>query len=126
MPVDYSNYPPDWKTVIRPRILKRAGNCCEWCHLPNYGIALSKERTLLVDPQPYAQARENVGFYHEPGDRAFVVVLTIAHLDHDTANNKDDNLAALCQRCHLTHDAQLHATNARKTREARSGQLILL
>jgi hypothetical protein len=39
------------------------------------------------------------------------------------ADNTDGNLRLLCQRCHLTHDAALHATNARLTREARSGQV---
>jgi len=53
-------------------------------------------------------------------------VLTIAHLDHDTTNNADENLAALCQRCHLSYDAKLHAANARATKEKKSGQLPLL
>lgn len=33
------------------------------------------------------------------------VVLTTAHLDNDLVDHGDANLAALCQRCHLTHDA---------------------
>jgi len=45
-----------------------------------------------------------------------VIVLTIAHLNHDTTDNRDENLSALCQRCHLSHDKYLHATNARETR----------
>lgn len=32
------------------------------------------------------------------------VVLTIAHLNHDPRDNRADNLAALCQRCHLKYD----------------------
>lgn len=32
------------------------------------------------------------------------VVLTIAHLNHDPTDNSADNLAALCQRCHLEYD----------------------
>ena len=36
------------------------------------------------------------------------VVLACAHLDHDPTNNKRRNLAALCQRCHMLHDAQEH------------------
>ena len=36
------------------------------------------------------------------------VFLTTAHLDHDPANNADDNLKALCQRCHLAYDAPHH------------------
>lgn len=34
-----------------------------------------------------------------------------AHLDHDHTNNRFSNLAALCQKCHLTHDAKQHQAN---------------
>lgn len=104
MPVDYTLYPPNWKTEIRPRILKRAGNCCEGS--PRY----PRCRAANDEPHPVTGS---------------MVVLTIAHLDHDIDNNADHNLAALCQRCHLTHDAQQHAANARQTRDRRSGQLAL-
>jgi hypothetical protein len=53
------------------------------------------------------------------------IVLTIAHVDHDETNNADENLRAWCQLHHLRHDAQQHAENARKTREAKTGQLAL-
>ena len=36
------------------------------------------------------------------------VVLTVAHLDHDPPNCADDNLEAMCQRCHLRYDAHHH------------------
>lgn len=29
MPVNWSLYPANWKTEIRPAILERTGNCCE-------------------------------------------------------------------------------------------------
>jgi hypothetical protein len=32
----------------------------------------------------------------------------LAHLDHDPTNNNDRNLAALCQRCDMFHDADEH------------------
>ena len=32
------------------------------------------------------------------------VVLATAHRNHDTADNAGNNLAALCQRCHMLHD----------------------
>jgi len=32
------------------------------------------------------------------------IVLTIAHMNHDTADNRDENLKALCQRCHNRYD----------------------
>jgi len=105
MPVDYSKYPKDWKTVIRPRILERAQHRCEGT--PSF---------------PNCQA-VNKACHPET---CSMVVLTIAHLDHDVTNNADSNLKALCQRCHLTYDAAHHAHNARKTRETRRGQMVLL
>jgi hypothetical protein len=36
------------------------------------------------------------------------VVLASAHLDHGPGNNRPRNLAALCQRCHMLHDASEH------------------
>lgn len=29
MPIDYSRYPADWHTVIRPEVLRRARHRCE-------------------------------------------------------------------------------------------------
>jgi len=104
MPCDYSKYPDNWKE-IRVAILARAKGCCE-------GTA----------QYPGCQAT-NHQIHPETGS---MVVLTIAHLDHDTTNNEPDNLRALCQRCHLTWDAKHHAQTARKTRIDRSGQLTLL
>jgi hypothetical protein len=36
------------------------------------------------------------------------VVLASAHLNHDPGDNRLRNLAALCQRCHMLHDADEH------------------
>ncbi len=36
------------------------------------------------------------------------VVLASAHLNHDPGDNHRRNLAALCQRCHMLHDAPEH------------------
>ncbi len=92
MPIDYSKYPDNWKTEIRPDILKRADNRCEWCGVDNY------------DPHPVTGSR---------------VVLTIAHIDQDKTNNGYCNLAALCQRCHLGHDRPHHIANRKANREAK-------
>ena len=40
--------------------------------------------------------------------RVTYVVLACAHLDHDPGNNASSNLKALCQRCHMIHDAAEH------------------
>ena len=81
MPIDYSKYPEDWLTRIRPDILKRADNKCEQCGAENY------------KPHPVTESK---------------VILTVAHLDHDIKNNDYENLKALCQRDHLRHDAEHH------------------
>ena len=79
MPCDYKIYPPNWKTEIRPRILRRAKNKCEFCRAENH------------KPHPVTGSR---------------VVLTILHLDHDPENweVEDSRLRAACQRCHLNFD----------------------
>ena len=86
-PENKSRYPKNWKE-IRQQILLRANNKCEFCGIENY------------------LKREN----------GAVVVLTIAHLDHQPENCNPDNLRALCQRCHLSYDAKHHAQTAQQTR----------
>ena len=94
MPIkDPSRYPEDWPE-IRARILRRAGNRCEGS--PVY---------------PACRA-ENGRAHPVTGSK---VVLTVAHLDHDGPAS-DGNLRAWCQRCHLTHDAKMHAAHAAETR----------
>ncbi|HSS97891.1 MAG TPA: hypothetical protein VLK33_12715 [Terriglobales bacterium] len=60
------------------------------------------------------------------------VVLSVAHLDHDTTHNDRSNLKVLCACCHLRHDAKHHAENAKRTRQRKkklaaqqSGQMEL-
>jgi len=90
MPIDYKKYPPNWKSEIRPRILKRAKHHCELCGIRNYATATGVK------------------------GQAYRTVLTIAHLDHNIKNNDPENLKALCQPCHLRYDAK---EKARKRKE---------
>lgn len=56
------------------------------------------------------------------------MVLTTAHLNHDPTDNREENLKALCQACHLRLDLDQHKATARATRRARlheAGQLEL-
>ncbi|MHB9005133.1 MAG: hypothetical protein ACYC6C_13960 [Coriobacteriia bacterium] len=124
-------YPPDWRQ-IRARILDRAGNCCEWCRRPNgqvHAVApdgawcdLGGERWHDSKGTPI-QSRGQLASCCEDSDwHATKTVLTIAHLDHDPTHNADDNLRALCQRCHLRYDAKMHASTARATKARKAGQ----
>lgn len=125
MPCDRSRYPDDWPP-IRVRILARARNCCERCGVANGSeilYATNGRRCYVGGDQEWRDRRGNLcPRPHADEQRpSRKIVLTIAHLDHDTANNPDDNLSALCQRCHLAHDAGQHAANASATRRRRKG-----
>jgi hypothetical protein len=116
MPVDKSRYPANWPKVSRT-IRRIAGNRCEWCGVAN-GIPL-------------------------PSGRKGNVVLSVAHLGapyadgkpgnkHDKHDIRRENLAALCQACHLRYDLADHMQRARETRQRKkreqqnaSGQLRL-
>ncbi len=125
MPIDYIKYPPNWKTVIRPRILKRANNCCEHCGVKNYAVGQRYDKGKFIPTDgniyhlkaglgelKYSDARELADFCNEnriDEPKYIVIVLTIAHLDQDPENwqVKDERLRALCQRCHLRYDKGL-------------------
>lgn len=47
-----------------------------------------------------------------------MVVLTVAHLNHTPEDCAEDNLKAMCQRCHLNYDKDEHRAQAARTRAA--------
>jgi hypothetical protein len=99
-------YPPDW-TLIANDVKIAANWECQG-----------------IDRYPNCRARH--GERHPiTGSR---VVITVAHLDHNPAHCARENLRALCQRCHLTYDAELHALSAMTTKQRRlraAGQQLL-
>ena len=80
-PENKARYPKDWKSISERIRFERAANKCEVCGAENY------------KPHP------------ETGSK---VILTVAHLDHKPENCADENLKAMCQRCHLRYDAHHH------------------
>ncbi len=133
MPCDYSKYPPNWKTEIRPSILERAKNRCEKCGVKNYELILRGEwcgREVYQDMDGWIYSAENsdkiggdyLGEVDKTGKRNFTkVILTIAHLDHDTSNSDPENLKALCQKCHLSHDSKNNREKAKVSIEKAKG-----
>ena len=121
MPIDYSKYPPNWKTEIVPRILARADNNCETCGVENKAMLWSYPiwmKEIRSDKDSYKIKRiwtndetciERLRYQTIPAGeiKKIRVVLTIAHLDHDEENHEvtDDRLKAMCQSCHLCYDA---------------------
>ena len=132
MPVNYNDYPPNWKTEIRPRILERAKNCCEICSVPNHKLILrgtyngievyqDDDGTIFDANTSEALWSDYVGEVH-PTNNFVKVVLTIAHLEHDITKNEDKDLKALCQRCHNRLDVPFRKANRIKNK----GQLQLV
>lgn len=126
MPIKPENkklYPKNWK-AIRAEILERARGhpgssmrpACEMCH--------------VIDGWVYHRHKNGAPFFPDlcpsidtplsKGYRRVKIVLTIAHLNHNPRDNRRSNLKALCQQCHLRHDAKHHAKTARETRERKS------
>lgn len=118
-----ARYPKDWPEISR-RIREREGNRCKWCKAPNGEAVVRAEdgsSYMLAEGQVHdAATGEYLGRARGseyPGYRMVKIVLTVAHLDHRPENVADDNLAALCQRCHLHYDRHHHAST-RRSRKA--------
>ena len=94
-PENLARYPKSWPVISYCIRADRARWRCEWCG------ALHKY------PHPVTGSR---------------VILTVAHLDHQPENNKPDNLAALCQRCHNRYDAPHRRASLKRRRDQESGQ----
>ena len=97
MPIDYKQYPKNWKTEIRPKVLERANNCCEFCGVENHRLDTSLP--VSQDDWEYYPEGMMAENYVLDGIKATKVILTIAHLDHDKLNHdvSIDRLRALCQ-----------------------------
>lgn len=119
MPIKPENkalYPKNWP-AIRAEIRARAGERCEWCGLRNHAWV------LRVRGDVAGIFGEHTGrMLKRRGSPVVRIVLTVAHLNHNPKDNRRKNLAALCQKCHLTYDAKHHAANAARTRDQKRGQ----
>lgn len=98
-PENRARYPKDWK-AISFRIRQRSGWQCECAG--ECGAGHEPRRCTATQ-----------GGLTTSGGR---VVLTVAHLDHTPENCGDENLKAMCQRCHLAYDRVHHAETAYATR----------
>ncbi len=131
MPIAPENrwlYPIDWPELSRLIRFKRAKGRCERCGRPHGrevvhlgdGTWWDEERAAWRD----GRGRRVRGLSHpeviearQPsfdglGPVAWLpvtrVVLASCHLKHDPSRNGLRDLAALCQRCHMIHDAAEH------------------
>lgn len=130
------------------------GSCvpaCEWCRVSNHSVVwwdaeenqysglshrgdrvqsfASMGMDIKGKPLTYkaaelhcAQMNTNSGRSANPW---IVIVLTIMHLNHDTKDNRDENLKAACQRCHNRHDLPFRTANKKAKRAKKRGQKLL-
>lgn len=140
MPMDRSRYPADWE-AISARIREREGNRCKWCGVANGAVGY---RLLSGEFVKIANSADELGLEADAlaldGYNVIRIVLTVAHLGvakpdgtpgdkHDKMDVRDENLAALCQKCHLNYDRDDHIRNAAETRRRRrieTGQMVLI
>lgn len=121
MPCNRADYPPNWEAISYHIRFERAGGLCEAicadgspCQAPHGEWILrqiiNKECWQLADSET---------------DGAIHVVLTTAHLNHNTQDNRPENLMAFCQLHHLRYDIRHHARNAAQTRSKKQGLVNL-
>lgn len=120
-------YPIDWPELSNLIRFRRAKGRCEHCQRPHGREVIHlgdgtwwdedseawrdgkgrRVRALasLTDLLPIQFVLTGID---PPRPRVTRVVLASAHLNHDPGDNRPRNLAALCQRCHMIHDAAEH------------------
>lgn len=142
-------YGREWRKVIRPRILARAEDRCEHCGKPNGATVFTRSgrngghywmhwkpeaghywlRPWCVHSASYVGERTINRWGQENTQRNYEhkirVVVTIAHLNHTPGDDRDENLAALCQWCHLMHDKDHHRDSRADRKDAARPLLTL-
>ncbi len=116
MPIRPENrwlYPIDWPQLSVTVRFERAGARCEHCARPHMRRVahLGDGRWWDADAKCWRSTRGRrimLKGFALAAVRTTYVVLACAHLDHDPGNSASANLAALCQRCHMIHDAAEH------------------
>jgi hypothetical protein len=151
MSIDPKRYPANWKQISLAR-REQAGQKCEWCGVPNHAWIIRKRGTsdylimIMDDMFGCSGYRDMDGeefhlhtlpeFIEEYDyKKPTLVILTVAHLGtphpdgrpgdkHDKMDVRPENLAALCQACHLNFDRDEHKENSKKTRLRKRQQKI--
>lgn len=131
-PENRDRYPRDWPAISRRIRFVRAGGRCEcrgecglfvdgrpdprmWWHGSTGDSRCTRVHGAQIEVDSEEFGRVSIERF---------VILTVAHLNHQPEDCRDDNLRAMCQACHLRYDRGHHATSrrARRTR----GQLALM
>lgn len=138
-PENRARYPKDWAEISRSA-KERAGWKCQHlgCSARQYSVGIwhrpdGGAHQWAEQYEPPATYREAVKVaaeaywevQHVGGDKLTIIVLTVAHLNHQPEDCRPENLAVLCQRHHLAYDHDHHRANAQATRRAKAATLEL-
>lgn len=117
-PENRHRYPPNWTGISNRIRFQRADSMCEctgqcghshtdddregawqgWLVGANADPTRNRERCPATHLQPHPVTGSKV-------------ILTTAHLNHTPEDCRDENLLAMCQRCHLAYDREIHTRN---------------
>ncbi len=130
MPWNRKLYPDNWEEIAAA-LKAEVGQRCEECgaEAGSWVCFHKTDKHRFVGPDD-----EEELYFHgaEYEDEPVLIILTVAHLDQNPANNDRSNLRVLCRGCHLRYDAPFHAVKAGQTRirkkaerKAEAGQLAM-
>ncbi len=146
MPIKKENlalYPKEWPSISREARERAQWKCQhDGCTARQYSVGRWLPRGPAAQWKAHADYADNYGHARQmaaeysfflfgdapvPRDEApvIVIVLTVAHLNHDPTDCRPENLAAMCQRHHLLYDQQHHNETAYATRMAKRNNLEL-
>tara|TARA_R110000868_G_scaffold42833_4_gene144472 strand:+ start:429 stop:770 length:342 start_codon:yes stop_codon:yes gene_type:complete len=99
--MNYKEYSPDWRDIIRPRALMRAQYKCQelGCLVKHKQIGYYDARGNWIECDEFQQA-----WAKTQKIKLQKIYLQVAHLDQNPANNSDSNLKAFCPQHHFAYD----------------------
>lgn len=119
MPVNSQHYHPFWSDQIRPEVLRRFHRKCAVCGARNKSYIIRSKSDGVVEVPDYLTHKD---LYE--GHKVVRIILTVAHLNHFTWDNRPENLSLLCQFHHLQHD-RAHKVEMRNSHPLQSVGTIL-
>jgi len=134
MPLDYSEYPDNWKEISEYIRFERAGNKCETCGAPNYETIYRPDGDSNWKLAPEGHETDAMLI---DGVKFTKIILTVAHINNEKMDvrynpneydpeDEENNLVAECKRCHLHRNRHLHAMNRKYGRNWKKHQLKLI
>jgi hypothetical protein len=127
--MDYKKYPSNWKEISHHIRFVRAGGCCEWCGLKNGSVGRRDKdgKWYAIEDIGLMSVEQTLALFGKTlKKKPTTIILTVHHIGvdlpsgekgdcHNKMDVRPENLAALCQRCHLKADMPIHIANRKKT-----------